>query len=212
MRVPTTVLVCAAATVLAACGPVAPGGSGGSGATPAGPGATPGASDSMPGAPRATPAGSAPAGPPAAATIAADAPGLTAADFRAGDGKTAAERLADPRYAGADLHRGELLSLACQACHTLRAGEPDNIGPNLAGVFGRDAAARPSFAYSDALRGSGLVWTPAAVEAWLANPQGFLPGTLMAFTGYRSAEDRRDVVAFLLRATSESAAEAEAEQ
>jgi cytochrome c len=75
------------------------------------------------------------------------------------------------------------------------------IGPNLHGVFGRRAAAVAGFAYSPALAQSGLVWTPASLDAWLANPAGFVTGTTMTFTGYRSAEDRRDLIAYLLRAT-----------
>jgi len=71
----------------------------------------------------------------------------------------------------------------------------------LQGVFGRAAASVPGFAYSPALRQSGLVWTPRSLEAWLANPAGFVEGTTMAFTGYRSAADRRDLIAYLLRAT-----------
>jgi cytochrome c len=57
------------------------------------------------------------------------------------------------------------------------------------------------------LRASGLVWTPEAVEAWLADPAGFIAGTTMAFTGYRSPRDRRDLVAYLIEATDGSAAE-----
>jgi cytochrome c len=68
-------------------------------------------------------------------------------------------------------------------------------------VFGRPAASIAGFDYSPALRASGLVWTPRSLEAWLANPAGFVAGTTMAFTGYRSADDRRDLIAYLLRAT-----------
>jgi cytochrome c len=112
-----------------------------------------------------------------------------------------AQPLDDPELAGANLERGKLLSLACAACHTFGAGERTIIGPNLHGVFGRSAASVPDFAYSPALRASGLRWTPSTVAAWLADPQGFVSGTTMTFTGYRSAEDRRDLVAYLLRAT-----------
>jgi cytochrome c len=45
------------------------------------------------------------------------------------------------------------------------------------------------------------VWTPKALEAWLAEPAGFVVGTTMGFSGYRSAEDRRDLIAYLLHAT-----------
>jgi cytochrome c2 len=57
------------------------------------------------------------------------------------------------------------------------------------------------FEYSPALLQSGLVWTPRSLEAWLADPAGFVVGTTMPFTGYRSAVDRRDLIAYLLHAT-----------
>ena len=124
-----------------------------------------------------------------------------AARFDVGPVRTAAEYLTDPRFAAADLARGELLSLACAACHTFRADEGTLVGPNLHGVFGRPAATVPGFAYSAALQAQQLVWTPVSLEAWLAEPAGFVVGTTMAFSGYRSAEDRRDLIAYLLRAT-----------
>jgi cytochrome c len=121
--------------------------------------------------------------------------------FDAGPVKTAAEYLAEPELAAADTARGELLGFACAACHKFRAEEGTLIGPHLQGVFGRRAAGVEGFAYSQALRESGLVWTPRSLEAWLADPAGFVEGTTMAFTGYRSAEDRRDLIAYLLRVT-----------
>lgn len=136
---------------------------------------------------------------PAPAPPAEPAPRV--ADFDAGPVRTAAEYLAEPRFATADGGRGELLGLACAACHKFRAGEGTLIGPNLNGVFGRQAGGVADFAYSPALRQSGLVWTPTSLEAWLADPTGFVPGTTMAFSGYRSPEDRRDLIAYLLRAT-----------
>jgi cytochrome c len=115
--------------------------------------------------------------------------------------KTAAEYLAEPELAAADAARGELLGFACAACHRFRAEQGTLIGPPLQGVFGRVAGSVPEFTYSPALKDSGLVWTPRSLEAWLANPSGFVEGTTMAFTGYRSAEDRRDLIAYLLRVT-----------
>ncbi len=121
-----------------------------------------------------------------------------AQDFGSGELKTAATYLKEPRFAEANLMRGELLSLACQACHTLGAGQADLLGPNLYGVFGRISAGKDDFDYSPELRSAKLVWTPAALEAWLANPADFLPGNNMVFAGYNSATDRRDLIAFLL--------------
>jgi len=147
--------------------------------------------------PSATPATSAsPATAPAVPEPAEPTPA-----FDVGEVKSAAEYSQDPEFVNADLKRGQLLSLACAACHTLGAGEQTIVGPNLHGVFGRRAAAVDGFDYSPALRDSGLVWTPRALAAWLADPASFVAGTKMTFTGYRSAEDRRDLIAYLLHAT-----------
>ena len=142
------------------------------------------------------PTTSAPSSPAVAAT-----PAIRAAGFDPGPIKTAAEYAIEPELAGADVARGELLGLACAACHRFRAEQGTLIGPHLQGVFGRKAASIEGFAYSPALRASGLVWTPRSLEAWLANPAGFVEGTTMPFTGYRSEEDRRDLIAYLLRVT-----------
>lgn len=102
--------------------------------------------------------------------------------------------------------RGELLSYACQACHSLEAGGPNQVGPNLHGVFGRRAGTVEGFEYSPALRRLDLVWTAEALERWLADPTGFVPGTTMAFTGYQDPADRRALIEYLERATAAGSA------
>ncbi|MCY3729790.1 MAG: hypothetical protein OXF98_00480, partial [Rhodospirillaceae bacterium] len=52
----------------------------------------------------------------------------------------------------ADLERGAVLALSCRACHTLGAGEPHLLGPNLYGLFGRLTGSAADFEYSAALR------------------------------------------------------------
>lgn len=113
-------------------------------------------------------------------------------------------RLDPASLAEADLDRGEALSLACQACHPFAPGGEHNIGPNLYGVFGREAAAFEDFAYSEGLRAAGIVWTPAVLDGWLLDPAGYVPGSSMAFFGYRGADDRRDLIAYLISTLGES--------
>lgn len=149
--------------------------------------------------PAAPAAGEAAASADSAPASAAETP--RAAAFDVGEVKSAAEYLREPEFAAADFKRGQLLSLACAACHSFGAGEKTIVGPNLHGVFGRPAGAVEGFDYSPALRSSGLVWTPRALDAWLADPASFVAGTKMTFTGYRSAADRRDLIAYLLEAT-----------
>jgi cytochrome c2 len=116
-------------------------------------------------------------------------------------GDTAGQE-AGPLDARRAAERGELLSLACQACHALTpAGGPD-IGPSLYGVFGRPAGSLPQFEYSDALRAAGFTWSPAQLDQWLQAPADFLPGTTMVFAGYGDPQDRRALIDWLQEATS----------
>lgn len=93
------------------------------------------------------------------------------------------------------------MSLACQACHSLSEGGPNQVGPNLFGIFGRAAGQAPGFNYSPALRESGITWSATELDRWLADPTGYLPGTTMVFAGYQSAEDRDALIGFLVEAT-----------
>lgn len=63
-------------------------------------------------------------------------------------------------------------------------------------MVGRKAGAVPDYAYSSALRKSGLVWTPTNLDKWLTNPQKLVPGAKMYFS-VPKAQDRADIVAYL---------------
>ncbi len=81
----------------------------------------------------------------------------------------------------------------CSMCHAL---DGPGQGPSLKGVVGRKAAAVPDFAYSDALRASGLTWTPQTLSRFLADPRALVPGTAM-MAQVPEAPDRAALVAFL---------------
>lgn len=66
----------------------------------------------------------------------------------------------------------------CQQCHSATPGRPSTLGPSLVGVVGRKAASTP-FAYSPALKASGLTWTRANMDRYLSGPSRMVPGTRM---------------------------------
>ena len=99
--------------------------------------------------------------------------------------------------AAEELARGEVLSFSCRPCHALARGDASPVGPSLHGMFGRPAAALEGFEYSAALRQSGITWSADTLDAWLANPETFLPGNDMEFAGFHSARDRRALIAYL---------------
>lgn len=74
----------------------------------------------------------------------------------------------------------------CRRCHAVGAEDP-SYGPLLENVVGRQAGSLEGYEYSDALASSGIVWTPAALRAWLEDNDGFMPGTKMRHVGI---EDR----------------------
>ena len=115
---------------------------------------------------------------------------------------SAEEYLATAPYADASQSRGEQQAQICKACHSLDEGGPNMIGPALHGFFGRDVGTRSGFEYSAAMSNADFVWTPEALNAWLAQPGRFLPGNRMTFAGVLRQGDRDDLIAYLLNVTT----------
>jgi cytochrome c len=113
---------------------------------------------------------------------------------------SAEEYLAAAPYSEADRSRGERQAQICKACHSLDRNGPNMIGPPLHGFFGREVGSRSGFEYSAVMHNADFVWTPEALNAWLAQPGRFLPGNRMTFAGVLRQSDRDDLIAYLLGA------------
>ena len=75
-----------------------------------------------------------------------------------------------------------------QICHTLNKSGGNRVGPNLFGVFSRKAGAVPGFAYSDAMKQSGIVWDDATLSKYLRDPKNRCPATGCPFPGSRTTQ------------------------
>lgn len=84
----------------------------------------------------------------------------------------------------------------CTICHKVEPGA-NALGPSLAGVFGAKAGHVGDFAYSAAMRSSGLVWDEATLDRYLEAPARTVPGTKMAYAGLKDPARRQAVIDYL---------------
>ena len=104
-----------------------------------------------------------------------------------------------------DTRHGREVYRKCQACHSLEPGK-NTLGPNLAGIVGKKAASDPVYAYSPALRNSGMTWDVTTLDRYLLDPQKTVPGNKMPFPGLKTDNERKDVIAYLAATSSPTAA------
>ncbi len=98
---------------------------------------------------------------------------------------------ASETFEKAKMVAGEMLyKQECRRCHVIDSEDP-SYGPPLENIIGRGAGTYPDYSYSVALEASGIVWTEAALRAWMEDNTGFMPGTKMRHVGItdRTAQD-----------------------
>ena len=105
-------------------------------------------------------------------------------------------------YAANPSHGEEIFKTICAACHVAerdpsRADLATRIGPNLWGVIGRKAGSYKGYAYSYAMRTSGIIWTDQQMGRYIAAPQTTVPNVRMSFQGLKNPNDIPDVIAYL---------------
>lgn len=101
----------------------------------------------------------------------------------------------------------------CTFCHAVNKGGAHIAGPNLYGIYGQRIASVPNFTYTDGLKARGErgeIWDDQALDAYLANPDTFAPGTTMVISSGNITDPRRRaaIITILKRETGAEAAPA----
>ena len=96
-----------------------------------------------------------------------------------------------------DVAHGEKVFKKCKACHSIKQGGRNNIGPKLWNVMFRPVAAITDYKYSKALTSYGKEWSWEEMNGFLIKPSKWIPNNKMGFAGLKSEKDRSSVMLYL---------------
>jgi len=96
-----------------------------------------------------------------------------------------------------DEKKGAKVFKKCKACHTIKEGGKNRVGPNLYGIVGRKAAQVKGYKYSKAMKASDVTWDEATLDKFLTKPKKMMKKTKMAFSGLKKEKQRADLIAYL---------------
>ena len=92
---------------------------------------------------------------------------------------------------------GENVFKKCKACHSIKQGGRNNIGPKLWNVMFRPVGAVTDYKYSKALTSYGKEWSWEEMNGFLIKPAKWIKGNKMGFAGLKNEKDRASVILYL---------------
>ncbi|MBY4897452.1 cytochrome c family protein [Cupriavidus sp. AU9028] len=103
-----------------------------------------------------------------------------------------------PVQAAGDVQAGRAsFQSKCASCHKVGPSARASFGPHLNGLFGRRAGSTTDYAYSAAMKGSGIVWSTDTLRAFLHAPGKVVPDNKMRFWGIGSEREIDNLLTYL---------------
>ena len=96
-----------------------------------------------------------------------------------------------------DVAHGEKVFKKCKACHSIKQGGGNKIGPKLWNVMFRPVGAVTDYKYSKALSTYQKKWTWEEMNGFLIKPATWIKGNKMGFAGLKNEKDRASVILYL---------------
>ena len=96
-----------------------------------------------------------------------------------------------------DAAHGEKVFKKCKACHSIKQGGGNKIGPKLWNVMFRPVGVITEYKYSKALSSYGKEWNWEEMNGFLIKPSLWIKGNKMGFAGLKSEKDRASVILYL---------------
>ena len=96
-----------------------------------------------------------------------------------------------------DIATGEKQFKKCKACHSIKQGGGNKIGPALWNVMFKSIGSTADYKYSKALTSYEKEWTWEEMNGFLIKPSKWIPNNKMGFAGLKSEKDRASVILYL---------------
>ena len=96
-----------------------------------------------------------------------------------------------------NVEHGQKVFKKCKACHSIKQGGGNNIGPKLWNVMFRPVGAISDYKYSKALANYKKDWSWEEMNGFLIKPSKWIKGNKMGFAGLKDEKDRASVMLYL---------------
>ncbi len=96
-----------------------------------------------------------------------------------------------------DVEHGKKVFKKCAACHSIKEGGKNKIGPALWSVMLRKSGELENYNYSKALLSHGKTWDFSELNGFLLKPSKWIKGNKMGFAGLKDEKDRASVILYM---------------